>query len=58
MLYSDNCLSLENLYLFATAHACVGKDRGGSSSLSYNQRICKAVTVDYSPARLVLDAAT
>ena len=58
MLYSNNCLSSDNLPLFAIAHVRVGLDGIEVSTSALQLEYGKAVTVDCSPARLVLGTAT
>ena len=58
MLYSDNCLSIDNLSLLATAHVCVGVDRSESITYALLSGLGEVVTVGCNTARLDLSAAT
>ena len=56
MLYSNNCISLDILFIFATFYVFVGIDKSEwSPSVLRNDKV---VTDDCDPARLVPGAAT
>ena len=58
ILYSDNCLSLDYLSSFATAHMCVGIDRSELSTYALQLAYCKAVIIECCHVRLLLGAAS